>query len=75
MECGEAVMGEEGRRPTAGATTPKIESEPDRQAAGGGQSYAELPDRIRLEDMITEQATRDPGDPTFGGRETHVQAG
>ena len=32
--------------------------------------YATLPDRIRPEEMIAEQATREPGDPTFNGRDT-----
>ncbi len=32
--------------------------------------YAQLPERILPEEMITEQATREPGDPTFGGRDT-----
>ena len=36
---------------------------------GSSPSYATLPDRIRPEDMITEQAVRDPGDPTLGGRD------
>jgi hypothetical protein len=31
--------------------------------------YTRLPDRIRPEDMITEQVTHDPGDPTLGGRD------
>jgi hypothetical protein len=34
------------------------------------QPYAKLPERILPEDMITEQATREPGDPTLGGRDT-----
>ena len=34
------------------------------------QPYAKLPDRIRPEDMVAEQATRDPGDPTLGGRDS-----
>lgn len=38
--------------------------------AAAANPYATLPDRIRPEDMITEQATRDPGDPTFNGRDT-----
>lgn len=33
------------------------------------QLYAKLPDRIRPEDMITEQPAHDPGDPTLGGRD------
>ena len=39
-------------------------------AAVAENPYATLPDRIRPEDMITEQATRDPADPTFNGRDT-----
>jgi hypothetical protein len=34
--------------------------------------YAQLPERIRPEDMITEQATREPGDPSFDGRDTNM---
>jgi hypothetical protein len=33
------------------------------------QPYAKLPERILPEQMITEQAGREPGDPTFGGRD------
>jgi hypothetical protein len=41
-----------------------------RAAAVAENPYATLPDRIRPEDMISEQATREPGDPTFNGRDT-----
>jgi hypothetical protein len=40
-------------------------------AADAHQRYAKLPDRIRPEDMITEQPARDPGDPTLGGRDAN----
>jgi hypothetical protein len=33
------------------------------------QPYSTLPERIRPEDMIAEQPSRDPGDPTLGGRD------
>jgi hypothetical protein len=32
--------------------------------------YAKLPERVLPEDMITEQASREPGDPTLGGRDS-----
>jgi hypothetical protein len=31
--------------------------------------YAKLPERVRPEDMIAEQAAEAPGDPTLGGRD------
>jgi hypothetical protein len=34
--------------------------------------YARLPERIRPEDMITEQVTREPADPTFDGRDPYL---
>ena len=35
---------------------------------GPTQRYAKLPDRIRVEDMITEQVATPPGTPTPDGR-------
>jgi hypothetical protein len=41
----------------------------DASAGEAKQPYAKLPERVLPEDMITEQASREPGDPTFGGRD------
>lgn len=38
-------------------------------AAAAEHPFAKLPERIRPEDMIAEQAASAPGDPTLGGRD------
>ena len=38
-------------------------------AQGAVNPYAVLPERIPPEQMIAEQETREPGDPTLGGRD------
>ena len=35
------------------------------------QPYAKLPERVLPKDMISEQVSSDPGDPTFGGRDSN----
>jgi hypothetical protein len=43
-----------------------------RAAADSANPYATLPAPIRPDEMITGQATREPGDPTFDGRDPNL---